>query len=35
MSGNKTEKRSTAARIAALAVAGVMAITVILMAILK
>lgn len=35
MAGNKTDKRATTARIAALVVAGVMALSVILMAILK
>ena len=35
MAGNKTEKRTAMARIAALVVAGVMTLSVILMAILK
>lgn len=35
MAGNKTAKRTTMARIAALVVAGVMTLSVILMAILK
>ena len=35
MAGNKTEKRTAMARINALVVAGVMALSVILMAILK
>jgi len=35
MAGNKTDKRTTMARIIALVVAGVMAVSVILMTVLK